>query len=255
MEFADAHGHLHDPWFKLGELQRVVEEAKESHVNLIISCASFPENYEQVLRSSEIPEIYVTLGIQPTIAPKFKGIDIYNFFSQFLRRTDKIVAIGEVGLDYYWVKDEKERQIQREVFGRIIDAANEFEIPLVIHCRKAETDTLEILRQRADVPVLLHSFDGNLKDAELAIDLGYFATIPTNLRYRKNRQKTAKRFGLDNIMIETDAPFCPPLESIERNEPKYIPIAAEKLANVLGVTVQEVAEKTTRLVKNFHRIP
>ncbi|RMG35142.1 MAG: TatD family deoxyribonuclease [Methanobacteriota archaeon] len=255
--FIDSHCHLHEPWFPDDSMPKVIQRAKAKGVDLIVNCSSDPTTFEQVRKSGMFPEIFTTLGLQPTIAPNFLQKDLFGMFSEQLDSSfgDRIVGIGEVGLDYYWVKDEKQRKNQEAVFIEIIKVANQLDKPLVIHCRKAEGPTLSILEKYAEVPVLLHSFDGTAEEAKKAVDLGYPATIPTNLTRRKKRRKTAKRFGLENIMIETDSPFCAPLEDIERNEPGNIPIAARKLAEDFEIEIKELAKITSSNAKRFYKIP
>ncbi len=254
--FADAHCHLHEPWFPDSEIPTVLNRARNENVKLIVSCASDPRNYDQVRKSAMHNEIYTTIGMQPTEVPKYRNIDFHDLLSKQLDSPygNRIVAIGEVGLDYYWVKEEKEQNLQKKYFEHIIAVANSINLPLVIHCRKAENDTIDVLATHAEVPVLLHSFDGTADEAKKAVDLGYIATIPTNLTRRKKRRKTAKRFGIDNIMLETDSPFCSPFDNDPRNEPKNIPVSAKRLAQDFEVELEELAKKTFQLTRRFYAI-
>ena len=163
-----------------------------------------------------------------------------------------IKAIGEVGLDYHWIKDKDEQELQEKLFIECIELANEFNKPLVIHSRKAELPALNVLEKYSQVPVLLHSFEGNLQAVTKAIDLGYKITIPTNVVIRKNRRKVAQRAGLENIMIETDSPYCPPAMDIKPNTPSTIPIAAKKLSEILDVEFDDIAHVTTNNVKESY---
>lgn len=255
MEWVDAHCHLQQPWFTQDELPELLRTTAKAGVTTVVNCASDPQNYDFVIDSAKYNQIFVHLGIQPTIATEFQHTDMVEWFSRHRNKLGKkFVGIGEVGLDYYWVKDEQDRNVQRHVFKQIILAANELNEKLIIHSRKAESDCLNILEKYSEVPVLLHSFDGNLKETLRAMDLGYKITIPTNLTIRKNRRKTAKRAGLDNIMLETDSPFCQISQDIERNEPSYIPKAGEYLSKVLEVDVETIASQTTQNALHFYEI-
>lgn len=247
----DSHAHLHLPWFKLDELDVIINRASEHGVTSIINCSSHPKSFDQVLQSTRHAEIAATLGIQPTYVKEYPDA---NPLRQIEDLHKKIVAIGEVGLDYYWVKEEKERELQQVLFRDCIELATELDLPLVIHSRKAETPSLDMLEKYATTPVLLHSFDGNLKEIERANDLGYKITIPTIVTRRKNRRKVAVRAGLDNILLETDSPFCTVDESIERNEPMYISTAASYLASLFETDLDTVAKVTTSNSKAFHSI-
>ena len=248
----DAHCHMHEPWFKSEEHALIVQSALSSGVKEIINCSSDPNYYSQVIKSADFPSIWYSLGIQPTLANDYYEKDLLKLFTPLVK--GKFVGLGEVGLDYYWVKDETNKKIQRILFKEIINVANELKLNLIIHSRKAESDCLDILEATSQTPVLLHSFDGNLKETNRAIDLGYKISIPTNLTIRKNRRKTAKRAGLDNIMLETDSPFCGYSEELERNEPKYIVNAGEYLASFLGVEIEEVAKSTRENALKFYKI-
>ncbi|MHA2502074.1 MAG: TatD family hydrolase [Candidatus Kariarchaeaceae archaeon] len=245
--FVDSHAHLHGPWFKAEELPQLIERAKQHQVDLIINCASHPNSFSEVINSASYREIEVTLGIQPTYVKEYPD-------ASALREQDlsSIVAIGEIGLDYYWIKDERERGLQELLFRDCLDLANEHDLPVVIHSRKAESACLDILEDMAQTPVLLHSFDGNLKEIERAKDLGYLITVPTIVTRRKNRRKVAQRAGLDHIMLETDAPFCTVDDGIERNEPMYIKEAATYLTKILEVELEDLAKVTSRNARTFH---
>jgi len=250
VELIDSHSHLHQPWFE-PNLDDVINRAKENQVSHIINCASSPKNYQQVISTTRYDEIDITLGIQPTHADEHLTADILRDIDDLDK---KVVAIGEVGLDYYWVKDETLRERQHQLFIDCINLANELGIPLVTHTRKAESQSLDLLEKHADTPVLLHSFDGNLKEVNRAVDLGYLITVPTIVTRRKNRRKVATRAGLDNIMLETDAPFATTKEAVERNEPKYIRDAADYLSKLLDTDFREIAKVTTRNSRQFHQI-
>lgn len=257
MIWVDAHAHLHSPWFPPNSLQELLDSAERVGIKYIVNCGSELRNYQEVIGSSKHEMIYYTLGVQPTVARNMRDTDFIELFGMYKDNDSagKFVGIGEVGLDYYWVKDEKTRKIQQEVFLNIITAANALDMNLILHTRKAESEAIDMVAKYADVQILLHSFDGNLAVATQALELGYKITVPTNLTIRRNRRKTAKRFGIDNLLLETDAPFCAPAEDIKRNESKYIPIAAEKMAQYLELPLSLVAEQTTKNAIDFYNLP
>jgi TatD DNase family protein len=255
MEWIDAHCHLHDPWFTHSDISDLESQFIENNIKYIINCASEPKHYDFVTHTAKQDRFYITLGIQPTIALDAKHMNLLQMYGNYIDiLKDKFVGIGEVGLDYYWVKDEKQREIQREVFTQIIKLANELNQKLIIHSRKAETDCLTLLEKYAQVPVLLHSFDGNLKETERAMDLGYKISIPTNLTIRKNRRKTAIRAGLENIMLETDSPFCAVSEDIKRNDPSQIPIAGKYLVKLFELPIEEISHRTTQNAVEYYKL-
>ena len=251
MYFIDTHCHLHSPWFDDKAIQKIVTDANENNVRKIVSCASDPAVYEQVIRSSKYGGLYVSLGLQPTQLDKVSG---FEDLKEKLNGKDRIVALGEVGLDYYWEKDDNMREKQKQIFMNCIDLATELNLPLVIHSRKAEKDCLQILEQKASTPVLLHSFEGNLELINTAKDLGYLISIPTNVVIRSNRRKIAKRAGLERIVLETDSPFCSPSNEIKTNTPSTIPIAAKKLSEIFECTMVEIATMTSKNAEKFYQI-
>lgn len=256
--FIDSHCHLHLPWFNDDAIKEALIVAEANQVNRVISCASEPRNYDQVIDSSNHQNLYITIGLQPTLADTIISSDpirkILENHWENVRNDKGVIAIGEVGLDYYWVKDTKLKENQAILFKDCINLATEHNLPLVIHSRKAEEDCLAILEKYASTPVLLHSFEGNLELINKAIDLGYKISIPTNIVIRKNRRKVAKRAGLDNIMLETDAPFCSPSSDIKPNTPSTIPLAAKKLGTLFECSVKEIANTTTKNAIRIYKL-
>jgi TatD DNase family protein len=254
LKFIDSHSHIHEPWFSLDKIYIIIRESLNNKVVKIISCASDPENYEFVLKSSEIKEIEITLGIQPTLADKIENGNGLREILNDHELAKNISAIGEIGLDYHWIKEGDLQAKQEKLFIDCINIANEYKLPVVIHSRKAETEVLDVLEKYASTPVLLHSFEGNLKEINRGLDLDYIISIPTNVTIRGNRRKVVKRAGLDNIILETDSPYCAPIENMFPNTPSSIPIAAEKIAQLLEIEVGEVARRTSELSSKFYNI-
>ncbi|MCH8906449.1 MAG: TatD family hydrolase [Candidatus Heimdallarchaeota archaeon] len=251
MEFIDSHCHLHLPWFDNNKIKSVIKDARTNSVTHIVNCSSDPQSFKQVVESGSLSDISVTLGLQPTLANELTNADQIR---EVLERGTKIVAIGEVGLDYYWVKDDSKRLRQESLFQSAIELATEYKLPLVVHSRKAESRCLDVLEKFAHTPVLLHSFEGNLEEVNRSLDLGYLISIPTNVVIRKNRRKVAKRAGLENIVLETDSPFCAPSPDIKENTPKNIPIAAKKLCEVMDSELDDLSKVILKTTKQFYQI-
>lgn len=252
LKFIDSHSHIHQPWFTIDTFDIIIKESLENKVVKIISCASDPENYEFVLQSSTSKEIEITIGIQPTLADNIGDSDVLRNILNNHDLSKNIRAIGEIGLDYHWVKGIKLQIKQERLFIDCINLANEYDLPVVIHSRKAETEVLDLLEKHAQTPVLLHSYEGNLKEINRSLDLGYIISIPTNVTIRGNRRKVVKRAGLDNIILETDSPYCAPKENMFPNTPSSIPVAAEKIAQLLEIEINEVALATSELSSKFY---
>jgi TatD DNase family protein len=157
---------------------------------------------------------------------------------------ERCVAIGEVGLDYYW---SKEKELQVENFKRFIDLASEYDKPLIVHARNAMADALYTLEKKHAERVVLHCFFGSKADAKKAQDLGYYLSFATNICYRDSKS-LIKDVSLSNMLAETDSPYLSPSRS-GRNEPKNVALAIEHLAKVLEMPVSEVDRIVERNTK------
>ena len=248
----DAHAHLIPPWFPIEELPNVIDRAKKNNVNLMNNCSSDPSSYDFVLKTAKLyPEIFPTLGLQPTIASE----ESFSFYEQFVyNHLNELVALGEVGLDYYWVTEEPQREIQRNIFMNIIILANEVKKPLIVHTRKAELDSMDMLIKYATVPVYMHSFEGNADQIKRCIDNNYLIGIPTSVASRHNLKKIAQRTPLESTLLETDSPFLPVHPTIRPNEPKWIVESAKIIAGLHDTDIIEVARITTRNAVHFHKL-
>ncbi|MHA1304378.1 MAG: TatD family hydrolase [Candidatus Heimdallarchaeaceae archaeon] len=247
---ADAHCHLCPPWFKSSDIEQVVNRAKENNIQTIINSVIEPKVYDFGLNTTLFPEIHLSLGLEPTRVNE----EWFERFKQFfIEHKDKIVAIGEIGLDYHWVKDVKEQQIQRDYFYKLIEFAKKNRKPIVIHSRKAEEDAISILQSYKTKEVLMHCFSGDEKQIKQIVDEGWYISVPTSLVYRRNYQKILKSIPLENLMLETDSPFHS-LEKGKNNEPKYIAIAIKHAAKHLDVKNGELATVTTKNVKSFYHL-
>ena len=247
MEFIDAHCHIIPPWFDTKEkLDKLKKRAMNKGVARAYSVSSEPETYQWVLQNAD--EFYgVCIGLQPTHISEESVIQLRETLEN---NQHSISALGEVGLDYYWVKEAKQQQYQQEVFKKIIELANEMQMPLVIHSRKAELDAIDILERTASVPVLMHSFQGNIELIKRVLDNSWSISVPTAVVNRKGFRRTAKNCELDNLLLETDSPFLSPIKDVQ-NEPSHIPISARYVADMHEVDLEELAAVTTRNARSF----
>ena len=164
----------------------------------------------------------------------------------------EIVAIGEVGLDYHWVKDPQGRKNQEPLFEMFINLATELELPIVIHSRKAEAEATEILEKKFSGDVLMHCFDGPPEVARRVADNGWYITLPANFGKYRNRKDAAEIIPLKQILLETDGPYLSPTP--DRNEPANIVYGVESLSEILGLSGEEVAQSTTQNALRFYRL-
>ena len=188
----DAHAHIQEPWFSAKEIDEIIILSRNQAIEGIINVVSSPtvKDYSKgIALDNKYSEIYTNFGLQPTEAT----VKSFSIFSNAVNNNhDKICAIGEIGLDYYWVTDFAKQSLQKDIFTKCIILANEYHLPLVIHSRKAEDDCLDILEDQSAVPVLMHGMEASDEHVKRLKDLGYFITIPTSVCIRK-KYKTALR--------------------------------------------------------------
>ena len=195
----------------------------------------------EIAKSLSIPFV---LGIAPQTAIK-EDISKLDEWIAFIRQ-NKPNAIGEIGLDYHWAKDEHDIEKEKIVFNRMLDLAQEMRLPLVIHARQATSDVLDFLELRGfDMPFMLHFFSGTLHEAERAVSMGGYISI-TPL-HSKTRREAIKAIGLDRLLVETDSPYI-------ARKPEDVIGAVEYISEVKDINWEEVAEKTAENAKRFFGI-
>jgi len=249
-ELADTHCHLDFPEFNL-DRGEVIQRAKEQGLRYIINIgSSLSGTRKSVELSKQYDFIYATCGIHPHEAD---GIDDKILAElKELAREDKVVAIGEIGLDYY--KNYSKAENQRPLFISLVKLALDSGLPLVIHTRQAEEDTLKILKETMPVKAVVHCFSGDQEFLKECLALGFFISYTCNITYKKAQglRDLVKATPLERLLLETDAPFLPP-EGFRgrRNEPIYVKYLAQEIARIKEITLEEVASVTTENAKTF----
>lgn len=252
----DSHCHLDDPAFDI-DREQVVEQAREAGVSLILTIGTGdgPPDLEPGIRlAGRFSDVYTTVGVHPHDARKAEPLTFDSLGE--LCRHPKVIAVGEIGLDYHY--DNSPRDAQREVFIRQMELARQQRKPIVIHTRDAWDDTLELLNahwRSGDLGGIMHCFSGNYDQACKSLDLGFLIAFGGMLTFKRadDLRATAARLPLDRLLVETDAPYLTPepYRKIRRNEPRYVIETARKLAEVKGSSPEEVAASTTG---NFCRL-
>ena len=245
----DSHAHILPDF--VNDVEKIIENARLAGLEAVVNSAIEPRHIEfaKYIEKKNSHFVYTTLGFSASYIQKIDFLEAY----EKIRDYPSLVAIGEVGLDYHWIKDSYWRKKQQEVFIKFIQLANERQKPLVIHSRKAEKECLEILENNADVPVLMHCFAGNLEEAKKIIDLCWFISIPTAVRNRKIHRRIAQNIPLEYIVVETDTPFLSPIPG-KKNEPANVRYAIEEIATLKESTFEEVDEVTTLNAREFFQI-
>ena len=245
--FIDTHAHLTFPEFA-ADLPEVIERAREARLEAIVNIALDDDSVERSLKMSrDYPGyIYTGAGLHPHEASEWND----NSYEKYraLAKEKGLIAIGETGLDYHYKLSPVDQQ--KKVFRAFLQMAQELDLPAVIHSREAAADTVNILREenRGKLRGVLHCFAGDPQLLEAALELGLLISYTANITYPKADliRQAAKDTPLDRIMIETDCPFlAPQVCRGTRNEPSYVVKVAEKIAEVKGLAVEELAAAAT----------
>lgn len=250
MEFFDSHSHYNDEKFN-EDREQIIKETYEAGITKFV-CAGY--NIESSLFSLEISKkyefIYSICGISPNDISQSEQ-QLWKDIAEISKivkenKSKKLVAIGEIGLDYYWNKENKE--LQKQAFIKQIELANELELPIVIHSRDASVDTIDIIRNnKVKKAGIFHCCQLNQELVRQALELGYYISFagPITFKNSKNAPEIIKMVPMDRILIETDSPYLSPEPNRgKRNDCRNVRYVAQKIADVKGLTVEEVAQKT-----------
>ncbi|MDY6226699.1 TatD family hydrolase [Clostridium sp.] len=237
----DTHAHYDDNSFD-EDRENILSEIKSNGVALILNCASSYESIEKTYNLTiDNDFIYGALGIHPENADEFNDT-VENEIINLINKNEKILAIGEIGLDYYW-DENPSKEVQKEVFRRQMKLAEKLNLPVVIHDRDAHSDTLEILKEFPNVKGILHCFSGSVEFAMECIKLGYYIGIGGVVTF-KNAKKVVEvvsKIPMEKILVETDAPYMSPVPNRgKRNKSDYIAYIIEQIAKIRQLEPKEV---------------
>ena len=242
--YIDTHCHLSKEDYD--DIDLVIKENIDAGVEkIIVSGCTKKDILEALELSSKYECVYLTIGYHPSEVDDISEEDL-NLLEEQIKNNKKVVGVGEVGLDYHYGKDDIE--MQKSLFRKQMNLASKLKLPVVIHSRDATEDTINILKEYPDVVGDIHCFSGSLETAKIYISMGYMLGIGGVVTFKNsNLYKVIESIGLDNIILETDAPYLAPTPFRgKQNSSKYIPYIAEKLAEILNLEVEEVAKITTR---------
>jgi TatD DNase family protein len=249
----DHHCHLDFPDFA-ADLDGVIGRAKAAGVGMLVSISTRIRSFDRLLRIAEAHDnVLCSIGTHPHYAHEELDIPVEEIVER--ARHPKVVAIGEAGLDYFY--DNSPREAQERGFRKHIAAARATQLPLVIHTRDADADTAAILTEEmagGAFPAVLHCFTGSAELARTGLDLGLYVSFSGIVTFRKSEalREVARGVPLDRLLVETDAPFLAPGKYRgKRNEPAYVVETAAVLAQLKGISPQELAHATT---ENFFRL-
>lgn len=251
MKLIDIHSHIHFQDFDK-DRELVLERAKRVGIIAIIT---------STLRYSEIPKalhivekhpnfVFLSIGLDPKVFDPMEVKNVMKIAEQF---KDRLVAIGEVGLDFISVRSNILREVQRQNLIMWIKLAIKLDLPLIIHSRHAGKKVVNILLRLGYPKVILHAFDGNVEDARKAKELGAYFSIPPSITYSKQKQQLVEKIDLERILLESDAPLLSPIKCL-RNEPSNIVKTVERIAKIKEISVSEVARITTQNARTLFKL-
>lgn len=245
----DSHCHLNFPDFK-EDLDQVITNAHEVGIEKMLSiCCKLSEAEEIRNIAEKYENVFCTAGVHPHEAEGHEGITAAEIIK--LTNHPKCVGIGETGLDYFY--ENSPRDLQKASFLEHIKASQETGLPVIIHTRSADEDTIDIINNH-DFPGVLHCFSSDWSVAQAGLDNGLYVSISGIVTFKKAEElrETAKKIPLDRLLVETDAPFLAPTPNRgKRNEPAYTRLTAEFIAELRGISYEELAEQTTQ---NFYKL-
>ncbi len=263
MNLIDSHCHIDGEQFD-ADRDEVVERARAGGVVAMLNIGTGDPHSDDFRRTVAVAErydnVYCSVGVHPHDA-KLYDDKAEEHLIEMVKSSKKVIAWGEIGLDYYY--DHSPRDVQRDGFRRQIRTAKELDLPVIIHSRDADDETVEILREEFGPPEggtqngIMHCFGGTAAMAEALMPLGFLISFAGNVTFKKadNLREAARVVPLDKLLIETDCPFLTPVPFRgTRNEPSFVVHTAKFLADFYGVELEYLAEQTTTNFTNFFRI-
>ncbi len=273
----DTHAHLNFNAFK-DDANKIIDQCFKNNIWMINVGTQYLTSERAVQIAQKYPEgVYAAIGLHPIhaiahqvdvneVSPSFKSrpeeFDIDKY--RELAKSKKVVAIGEIGLDYSYTKTGKDKRAQKKAFIAQIRLAQELSLPFIIHCRDAWQDVIEILEQyygktqainNQKLNGVAHFFSGTIEDGKKLLDMGFLVSFTGVITFTKDYNKVIKEIPLEKIMIETDCPYVTPVPFRgKRNLPLYVEYVARKIAEIKNVSFEKIAEITTRNAKNLFRI-
>ena len=250
MEFFDSHSHYNDEKFNEDREKLIQDTYNEGITKFICAGYNIPSSLASLEIAKKYEFIYSICGISPNDIPQSEQElwkDIEEISKIIIQNNDKkLVAIGEIGLDYYWNKENKE--LQKQAFIKQIELANKLKLPIVIHSRDAAIDTIEIIRNNiSNYGGIFHCCQFNQEMIRQALELGYYISFagPITFKNAKNAADCVKMVPIDRILIETDSPYLSPEPNRgKRNDSRNVKYVAQKIAELKEMSLEEVAKKT-----------
>ena len=249
----DTHAHLNDPAFDADREELMAGLAAKGIGFVMNAGCSLQSSRDIIAMAEQYPWLYASVGSHPDSADEVNEQVIEEY--RKLCGHEKVKAIGEIGLDYYY--EDIPREIQKQAFRMQMQLAKEVDLPVIIHEREAHDDGMRIVKEFPSVKGVFHCYSGSAEMARQLVNMGWYIGFTGVLTFKNARKavETAASIPLDRIVIETDCPFMAPEPYRgKRNDPGYLPKMAEKLAEIRGISVEEAIAATTENAKRLYRI-
>ena len=249
----DTHAHMNDPAFD-EDREQVLLGLKDKGVEYMMNVGCCLDSSRDCVQMAETyPFVYASVGSHPDSADEVNEAVLEEY--RALAQHPKVKAIGEIGLDYYY--ETIPREIQQQAFRMQMELARELKMPVIVHERNAHDDGMRIAKEFKDVTGVFHCYSGSAEMARQLVNMGWYIGFTGVLTFKNARKavETAEQIPLERIVLETDCPFMAPEPFRgKRNDPGYLFRMAERLAEIRGISVEEVQEITTQNAKNLYRI-
>ena len=246
----DTHCHVYDG--EMENAEEIIKQAMDNDIHLILNGTDFKSNNEVLKLAEKYDNVHAALGYFYTLADEITDDDLAILDSQL--ENESVIAVGEIGLDYYHTKDNRDKQI--ELFENMLNLAENHNLPVIVHSRKAMQDTFDVL-ERHQVVGSLHCYQGSAEMAKRFIDLGFYIGVggPVTNENNKKTRKTVNEIDISHMLVETDSPYLPPQEKKgEMNTPLNIIYIIGKIAKELNMNEDEIIRITSENAKRLFKI-
>jgi len=252
----DSHAHLNSERFD-EDRDELIKSLREKNVELVLNPGADIETSKSSIElAKKYDFIYAAVGVHPHDVGELNNSDI-NVLRELATSNNKVVAIGEIGLDYYY--DNSPREVQKEWFKKQIELANELKLPIIVHDRDAHGDTFEIIKntKSPEIGCVLHCYSGNVELAKEYVKIGCYISIPGTVTFKNNKKtiEVVKEIPLEWLLIETDSPYMAPVPNRgKRNDPSMVQFVADKIAQEKGISYEKVCKVTKENAKRLFNI-
>ncbi len=255
----DTHAHYDDKSFN-EDRHSLLSSMREENVGRIVNVGcDLRSSKRSVELAQKYIDVYAAVGYHPS---DVQGVDMEEAFAEMrkLLKNPKSVAVGEIGLDYHWMKDPKGQKIQKTWFKKQLSLAKELRKPIIIHSREASADTMDVLRKYYDPgasPLVMHCYSYGWEEAKVLLEEGCYLGIGGTITYKGSDSvvETVKKAPMENILLETDCPYLSPVPNRgKRNDSSNIRYVVEEISKIKGISPSEVEDITWKNAQRFYRV-